>query len=149
MTVRGKTMAKKESSFSLPLRLSREVDRLFAELIYRPWGYGRPTEAEWNPQLDLYETDTALILEADLPGVTEKEVSVEIEDNDLVLHGQRAFARGTAQDCFHCHERRAGRFVRRLRLPASVDQTQIRVEFGDGVLRVTLPKTRGERKTVR
>lgn len=60
-----------------------------------PWGFTRPGEEEWHPQLDLYETDTAFILEADLPGVKEQEVSVEIEGNDLVLHGQRAFERVT------------------------------------------------------
>ena len=129
------------------MRLSQEVDRLFDELIYRPWGCSHTGEAEWQPQLDLYETDTAFILEADLPGVEEKAVSVAVEDRELVLQGQRSFARGTAQDCFHCHERRPGRFVRRLRLPASVDQAQIRAEFGDGVLRVTLRKLPRERKS--
>jgi len=142
-------MAKKESWLSLPRRLPQEVDRLFDELIYRPWGFSRAGEEEWNPQLDLYETDTALILEADLPGVKEKDVSVEVEDNDLVLQGQRAFERTTTHGSFHCHERRSGHFVRRLRLPASVDQAQIRAEFGDGVLRVTLPKTQRERKRKR
>jgi hypothetical protein len=52
-------MAKKESWISLPVRLSQEVDRLFDELIYRPWGGSRSAEAEWQPQLDLYETETA------------------------------------------------------------------------------------------
>jgi HSP20 family protein len=142
-------MAKKDSEFSLPAQLAHEVDRLFDELIYRPWGYGRAGEEEWNPQLDLYETDTAFILEADVPGVKEKDVSVEIEDSDLVLHGQRVFERVTTQGSFHCSERRAGQFVRRLRLPTSVDPAQIHVEFGDGVLRVTLPKIQHERTAKR
>src|SRR5262249_34050762 len=122
---------------------------LFDELIYRPWGCNRTVEEEWNPQLDLYETDTAFILEADLPGVKEQEVSVAVENHELALRGQRSFERVTTQDCFHCHERRSGRFVRRLRLPASVDQAQIRAEYGNGVLRVTLPKLPPERKAVR
>ncbi len=99
-------MAKKESWLSLPVRLSQEVDRLFNELIYRPWGFNRTVGEEWNPQLDLYETDTAFILEADLPGVKEKDVSVEVENHELVLQGQRSFERVTTQDCFHCSERR-------------------------------------------
>ncbi len=72
------------------MRLSQEVDRLFDELIYRPWGINRAAEEEWNPQLDLYETDTAFILEADLSGVKEKDVSVEVENHELVFQGQRA-----------------------------------------------------------
>jgi HSP20 family protein len=133
-------MAQKDSWVPLPVqRLSQEVDRLFDELIHRPWGFGRSTE-EWSPQLDLYETDTAFILEADLPGVKEREVAVTVEDGDLILRGARTFERVTTQGNFHCHERRSGRFERRLRLPASVDQGQIRAEFRDGVLRVVLPK---------
>ncbi len=134
-------MAKKESRLPLPVqRLSQEVDRLFDELIHRPWGLGRASVEEWSPQLDLYETDAAFILEADLPGVKKQEVSVTIENGDLVLQGQRSFERITAEGSFYCRERRAGHFVRRLRLPASLGQAQIRAEFRNGVLRVTLPK---------
>ena len=133
-------MAKTDSWLPLPVqRLSQEVDRLFDELIHRPWGFGRSAE-EWSPQLDLYETDTAFILEADLPGVKEREVAVTVEDGNLVLRGARTFERVITQGNFHCHERRSGHFERRLRLPTSVDQGQIRGEFRDGVLRVVLPK---------
>jgi len=138
-------MAKQESWFSFPLQFAQEVDRLFDELIHRPWGVSHAAAA-WNPQLDLYETEAAFILEADLPGVKEQDVSVKVEDGDLVLQGQRSFERVRTEGNFHCRERSAGQFVRRLRLPASVDQEQIRAEFRDGVLRVTLPKTRRKGK---
>ncbi|MEW6300632.1 MAG: Hsp20/alpha crystallin family protein [Thermodesulfobacteriota bacterium] len=139
-------MAKRESWLPLPVQqLSDEVDRLFDELIYRRWGVGRPAAPaeEWAPQLDLYETDTAFILEADLPGVKKHDVSVEVEDGDLILQGRRAVERVKTEGNFHCRERRSGRFLRRLRLPASVDREQIRAEFRNGVLRVTLPKVQG------
>jgi HSP20 family protein len=143
-------MAKRASWLPLPVQqLSDEVDRLFDELIYRRWGVGRPTAAaeEWEPQLDLYETDTAFILEADLPGVKKQDVSVEVEDSDLILQGRRAVERIRTEGNFHYRERRSGQFLRRLRLPASVDRTQIRAEFRQGVLRVTLPKMqRGEHR---
>jgi len=61
-------MPKQDRSVSFPLRLSHEVDRLFDELIHRPWGIGRELQ-RWNPSIDLYETSEAFILEADLPGV--------------------------------------------------------------------------------
>jgi HSP20 family protein len=139
-------MAKNEPWLPLPLRLSQEVDRLFDELIHRPWGSRRTATEEWNPQLDLYETEAAFILEADLPGVKEEDVSTKVEDGHLVLQGSRSFARATTQGNFHYSERRSGSFVRRLPLPASVDQARIRAEFGNGVLRVTLPKIQRERK---
>src|SRR5262245_46075094 len=117
-------MAKKDFWPSLPFQLSQEVDRLFDELIYRPWGSRRLSETEWSPQLDLYETEAAFVLEADLPGVKQEEVSVTVEENELVLQGQRSFARATARDNVYCSERRSGHFMRRLRLSAAVDQAQ-------------------------
>jgi HSP20 family protein len=134
-------MDKKDLLLSLPARLSREVDRLFDELIYRPWGFGRPAGGEqWNPQLDLYETDNAFVLEADLPGVRQEDVSVEVENHELVLHGKRACEHVATEGNFYCRERQEGEFTRRLQLSTSVDQGKIRAEFGNGVLRVTLPK---------
>jgi len=141
-------MAKKNIWPSLPLRLSQEVDRLFDEMIYRPWGSPlHPKSDDWSPELDLYETADAFILEVDLPGVKEKEVTVDVEDNNLVLRGHRVCARVTELSSFHRHERREGQFVRRLQLPTSVDQDEIRVVFNGGVLRVTLPKSKRERVT--
>ena len=140
-------MEKKDTWLSLPFQLSQEVDRLFDELIHRPWGSPlRPKPDEWKPALDLYETEEAFIVEVDLPGVKENDVSVHIEGGDLVLTGRRVCARVTEQSSFHRHERREGQFVRRLRLPASVAQDRIRAAFQEGVLQVTLPKHREERK---
>lgn len=144
-------MAEKDTWLPTPFRqLSNEVDRLFDELIHRPWGFGREAkEPAWTPQLDLYEETTAFVLEADLPGVQEKDISVGVDDGDLVLRGKRAFERICDEENFYCRERRSGEFVRRLRLPASVDQKKIHAEFHDGVLRVTLPKIQQERKLSR
>jgi HSP20 family protein len=139
-------MAKKDTWLSLPFQLSQEVDRLFEELIHRPWGSPLRTKAdEWNPELDLYETNDAFILEVDLPGVKEKDVSVHVDDGDLILTGRRVCDRVTAQSSFHRHERHEGQFMRRLRLPASVAQDKVRAVFAEGVLRVTLPKLLRER----
>ncbi|MGE4092749.1 MAG: Hsp20/alpha crystallin family protein [Candidatus Binatia bacterium] len=137
-------MAKKESWLTFPLRLSQEVDRLFDELIYRPWGTGRGGAADWNPELDLYETEDAFVLEVDVPGVKEEDIAVEIDNHDLVLRGRRVCERVTTESNFHRHERREGQFQRRIALSASVDREHIRAAFQEGVLRVTLPKVRKE-----
>jgi HSP20 family protein len=92
----------------LPVRLSEKVDRLFDELIYRLWGVSRAREEGWNLQIDLYETDAAFILEADLPGIKAKDVSVEVADNDLVLKGHRSLTRMTTQGSVRYYERRSG-----------------------------------------
>ena len=105
-------MAKKDTWFSLPFQVSQEVDRLFDELIHRPWGSPlRPKPEEWNPELDLYETEDAFILEVDLPGVKEKDASVHVDDAELVLTGRRVCDHVTEQSSFHRHERREGQFT--------------------------------------
>src|SRR5215510_4116246 len=92
---------KAESWLPLPFKqFSQEVDRLFDELIHRPWGARGPGE-EWSPQLDLYETESAFILEADLPGVKKQDVSVAVEDGNLVLQGRRSAEGSRSEGSFH------------------------------------------------
>jgi HSP20 family protein len=136
-------MKRQEKFFSFPVRLSEEVERLFDEIIHRPWGFVGELRP-WNPSIDLYETLDAFILEADLPGVDAKEVKVEVEGNVLILQGKRSIQHNHGSGLFYFQERCSGEFTRRLVLPESVEKKKIKAEFADGVLRVVLPKT-GER----
>lgn len=120
---------------------TQEVDRLFDEMIHQRWGARRGLAEEWAPQLDLYETETAFVLEADLPGVSKQQVVVKVENGELVLQGVRSVTQIRRGSNFFHQERRSGQFVRRLRLPRSVDPDRVRATFRNGVLRVTLPKT--------
>lgn len=142
-------MAAKDPWMLIPFhQLPQEVDRLFDELIHRRWGTARSRFAlgpAWTPQLDLYEEPTAFILEADLPGVKEQDISVTLDNDHLVLQGKRHVVREGASENFHFQERQSGSFFRRLPLPTSVDRAKIHFEFRDGVLFVTLPKIRSER----
>ncbi len=119
---------------------TQEVDRLFDELIHQRWGGRRGSIEDWAPQLDLYETKTAFVLEADIPGVNKQNVVVSVENGELVLKGIRSVTHTRRGSNFFHQERRSGQFVRRLQLPASVDPERIRATFRNGVLRVTLPK---------
>lgn len=132
---------------SFPIHLSREVERLFDEIIHRPWGFCREIRG-WNPSVDLYETTETFVLEADLPGVKAVDVKVEVQNGDLVLEGQRSLEQNETHGRFHTMERSSGYFVRQIKLPESVDKENIQAEFKDGVLRVILPKAekRGDRK---
>jgi HSP20 family protein len=141
-------MARKEGSPPLlPERLETEVERLFEELIHRPWRKRSEEADSWSPQLDLYETPDAFILEVDLPGVKQEDVSVMVEESELILHGRRECERVMTQGNVYRHERHSGEFTRRLHLSALVDKEHIRAEFHDGVARVTLPKQQQEGKT--
>jgi HSP20 family protein len=133
-------MPKRSDPISFPLRLPQEIERLFDEMIHRPWGFCREIRG-WNPSVDLIETPDAVILEADLPGVKKEDVRVEVENGDLVLQGSRILEQNHSEGQFHTMERSSGEFTRRIKLPESVDKTAIQAEFKDGVLRVILPKS--------
>jgi len=130
---------KRGDLISFPMRLSHEVERLFDEMIHRPWGFSRDIRG-WNPSVDLYETADVFVLEADLPGVKPDDVTVEMEDGDLVLRGWRTLEKSQSDGRFHTMERSSGQFVRRMMLPESIDKNAIKADFKDGVLRVILPK---------
>jgi HSP20 family protein len=134
-------MAKKPNDLiAFPMHLSKEVERLFDEMIHRPWGSSREIRG-WNPSIDLFETRDSFILEADLPGVKPEDVKVEIENGDLVLEGRRTIEKSESAGRFHTMERSSGYFVRQMKLPELVDRANIKAAFKDGVLRVTLPKS--------
>ncbi|HSF56608.1 MAG TPA: hypothetical protein VLD83_00915 [Candidatus Binatia bacterium] len=77
-------MAKRNDPVFFPMRLSHEVERMFDEMIHRPWGFCRDARG-WNPSVDLYESPEAFILEADLPGVKADDVKVEVEGFSTIL----------------------------------------------------------------
>jgi HSP20 family protein len=132
---------KRNEPISFPIPLSHEIERLFDEIIHRPWKGAREVRG-WNPPVDLYETSDAFILEADLPGVEAENVKVEVNNGDIVLHGQRSLGQGHHNEHFHIMERGSGFFVREIKLPESVDKQKIQAEFKDGVLRVVLAKSK-------
>ena len=139
-------MAKKQNDLiSFPMHLSREVERLFDEMIHRPWGFCREIRG-WNPSIDLYETEDAFVLEADLPGVKPEDVKVEAENGDLVVSGWRTIEKRQSDGQFHTMERSSGNFTRRIKLPELIAKDAIEAEFHDGVLRVTLPKLKEKKR---
>jgi HSP20 family protein len=128
---------------SFPMHLSAELERLFNEIIHRPWGFCREIRG-WSPSVDLYETDDAFFLEADLPGVRSEDVSVEVKNSDLVLQGWRSLEKNHQDGRFHTMERCSGQFIRHIALRESVDEAAIKLTFTEGVLQVVLPKSRGD-----
>src|ERR1043165_3700324 len=89
---------------TFPLEVSQEMERLFEDIIERPWGICREIRG-WQPSLDLYETEDSFLLEADLPGVKQEDVTIKIENNQLVLRGARSVESGLSTGRFHIMER--------------------------------------------
>lgn len=102
----------------------------------------------WLPPVDIYETETAFVVEADLPGVHQENVNVQFDRNALTISGTRAAtlpAREKGQLRVFSAERLSGTFSRSIRLPEHVDAEKIEATFTDGVLTVTVPKAAGAR----
>ncbi len=101
--------------------------------------------ADWFPPADVYETEKDFTIAVDLPGIERAALEINLDNDKLVIRGERAAEEAEGQ---RRTERPHGRFLRRFGVPPSVDQTSIAAEYKDGVLRVHLPK-REEPKTRR
>ena len=95
--------------------------------------------------MDLLETPEHFVLRADLPGVSEEDVSIELEDTVLTVSGERKSEHEAGGEGFHRVERASGRFSRALTLPKGVDAEAVTASFDRGVLEVRIPKP-AERK---
>ncbi len=94
----------------------------------------------WTPAVDIYETDAAVVVKAELPGVQKEQVGVDVKDGVLTLRGERKYEKEVKEENFHRIERSYGTFQRSFSLPATVDQEQISATMKEGVLEVSLPK---------
>lgn len=121
-----------------PEPFSREVDRLF-DAFFSP---GAPTRENrrWVPPMDLLEADDHFLLKADLPGLAEDDVSIEVQDNALTISGERRSEHEEHGGGWFRMERAFGSFSRSLTLPDGVNADAINAEFHDGVLTVRIPK---------
>ncbi len=121
--------------------LQGEMNRLFnAAFGDMPNGGTGGTPRRWMPAMDLLETDDDFVLRADLPGMTESDVNVELEDNVLTISGERKSEREEKREGFYRVERAFGSFSRSLTLPRGVDPEAVNASFDKGVLEVRVPK---------
>jgi HSP20 family protein len=118
--------------------IQQEMNRLFDTVFEGP----RATSGirRWIPSMDLVETDDQFVLKADLPGLEESDVKIEVQDNVLTLSGERNFETEAKKDGFVRVERASGSFHRSLTLPKDVDVDAIAAAFDKGVLEVRIPK---------
>lgn len=94
----------------------------------------------WNPRVDIAETQDSIVLEADLPGMKPGDFELSVENYTLTLRGERKFEKKTEGENYHRVERSYGSFSRTFTLPSTVNLETVNAEFNDGVLKVTLQK---------
>ncbi len=121
--------------------IQQEMNRLFGTLFDSPTGAGGGGALRrWIPAMDLAEESDHYVLRADLPGLREDEVSVELEDNVLTISGERKSEHEERKQGLYRVERGSGAFSRSLTLPEGVDPESIQARFDKGVLEVRVPK---------
>ena len=121
--------------------LQSEMNRLFNTFFDTPTGAGNGGAVRrWIPSMDLVETDAHFVLRADLPGLSEEDVAIELEDNVLTVSGERKAEHEEKKEGFYRVERSFGQFRRSLTLPEGVNADAITATFDKGVLEVRIPK---------
>jgi HSP20 family protein len=139
------TMIMRWTPFNELARVQAEMNRLFdGSLGTTPASPRDPGEelmrGVWHPAVDVTEDPEKIVLQADLPGVSQKELEIQIDKDVLTLRGERKLERKTDKDGYHRFERVTGTFVRSFSLPPTVDVEKIAAAVKDGVLTLTLPK---------
>lgn len=119
--------------------LRNRMDRLFTRM-------GEDVEqpimgVNWMPTTDVYETKDALIVKTEVPGLTEKDIEVELENNILTISGERKFEEKTEEKGYSRFERKYGKFMRSFTLPTNVAADKIQANYANGILEVDIPKT--------
>jgi HSP20 family protein len=127
--------------------IQQEMNRLFGTVFDGPEGSPGNGVAvrRWIPAMDLVEDDGHYLLRADLPGLSEDDIKIELEGDVLTISGERASEHEERKEGYRRLERASGRFARSLTLPEGVDPDRIEAGFDRGVLEVRIPKPQ-ERK---
>ncbi len=121
--------------------IQNEMNRLFNTFFDTPTAGGAGVAPRrWIPPMDLVETEGEFVLRADLPGLSEGDVNIEIEDNVLTISGQRTSEHEGRKDGFYRLERAWGAFSRSLTLPEGINAEAVAASFDRGVLEVHIPK---------
>ena len=122
--------------------IQSEMNRLFNTFFDSPTpgGNGGATLRRWIPAMDVTETDEEYVLRADLPGMSESDVNVELDRNVLTISGERKSEHEHRSKGVYRVERASGSFSRSLTLPEGVEADSIQASFDSGVLEVRIPK---------
>jgi HSP20 family protein len=137
MTARGQWDPLKELT-----AVQQRMNKLFESALGMA-DFDAPEEPDsWTPVCDMYETDNALVVSLELPGLEQNEIDVRVDGDDLVVSGEREIEREQPGEQFHRVERPYGKFLRRFQLPSTVNREAIEASFRDGLLRIRLPNQR-------
>lgn len=127
--------------------LEKTIEQTFKPLqrlkrFFEDWDLELPSETVNLPKIDVWEDNDKYVVEAELPGFDKKDIDVNISDDILTIKAVRKQEQEKKDKNYYYAERSYGEFVRSLRLPAEVDKKAVKAKYNNGVLELTLPKTK-------
>ncbi len=126
-----------------PFRDLRTIQEQMNRLIDLAWNRESGEdirEGAWQPPVDIYEDESSVIIKAELPDVDQKDIEVKIEDNTLLIRGERKQDESIRKENYHRIERYYGAFQRSFALPLTIDRERVKASCDRGVLTIVLPK---------
>jgi len=121
--------------------IQERMNKLFESALARTNFGSEGGVGAWTPIADVYENDRHLVFCLELPGLSQSAIDVRLEDDEMVVQGERAMGRGGTGEQFHRVERSYGKFIRRFRVPSHVDRDSVAASYENGVLTISLTKT--------
>ena len=126
--------------------LQDRINRIFEETANRSQDYDvEVSQCDWRPVVDIYDSEKAIIINAELPGVTKDSITLDVKENILTLKGERKSDEEASKEKYYRMERCFGTFERAFTLPSTVDPTKISANFKDGILKIEIPKPEGKK----
>ncbi len=119
--------------------VNNRINRLFDDFFADAPRLAAKTAKLWSPEVDIYEKEGKVTIQADLPGIEKKDISIKVEDGILTLKGERKAEEKEEGKNVYRTERFSGSFERAFRLPPKTDVDNIEAEFKNGVLHITIP----------
>jgi HSP20 family protein len=126
--------------------LQDRINRVFDEAANRSNGYDdEVSKCDWRPIVDIYDSEKAIVINAELPGVTKDNITLDVKENILTLKGERKSGAEAKKENYYRMERCFGNFERAFTLPSAVDPEKITANFKDGILKIEIPKLEEKR----
>jgi len=104
---------------------------------------------EWLPPVDIYETETEIVILAELPGIPEDAIDIQLNEGVLILRGEKSSPHDNETDSYYRLERPFGKFSRSFTLPNGLELSDIKASIRDGVLKITIVKARNRLKNIK
>jgi HSP20 family protein len=142
----GKHASDLGSISSLQEEMNRMFDDFFHGDFLTPYRRMETRLAEFNPSIDVSETGKAIKVTAELPGMEEKDISVTVDEDYLIISGERKEEKKEEKEEYYHREMSYGSFQRTIPLNVKVDAEKVEATFKSGVLKIKLPKVPGAEK---